>query len=236
MATESIEVLIEGGKATAAPPLGPALGPLGVNIGQVVAEINKKTADFKKMQVPVTVSVDSETKEFSISVGTPPASALLKKEAGIDKASGKAKEEFVADLRIENVIKVAKMKEDGLMGATFKANVKEILGTCLSMGIKVENVTAKEALKMVDEGKFDKEIEAKKTEVTDEELKAMEKERTRMQEELKEKRAQFEATAKKVLEELKGKSPKEVKAKMKEAGLPDQIINEFAPKEEKPKK
>ena len=64
MAKETIETLIEGGKASAAPPLGPALGPLKVNIGQVVADINKKTADFKGMKVPVKVIVDTKTKEF----------------------------------------------------------------------------------------------------------------------------------------------------------------------------
>jgi large subunit ribosomal protein L11 len=77
MAEQTVESLVEGGKATAAPPLGPALGPLGVNIGQVVAEINKKTESFKGMQVPVKVIVDSETKDFKVTVGTPPASALI---------------------------------------------------------------------------------------------------------------------------------------------------------------
>ena len=72
MATEKVEVLIEGGKATAAPPLGPALGPMGVNIGEVVAQINTKTQDFKGMQVPVTVAINTDSKEFTISVGTPP--------------------------------------------------------------------------------------------------------------------------------------------------------------------
>ena len=83
MATQSVDALVEGGKASAAPPLGPALGPLGVNIGQVVAEINKKTASFQGMQVPVKVNVDTDTKEFNITVGTPPASALIKKEANL---------------------------------------------------------------------------------------------------------------------------------------------------------
>ena len=85
MAKQTVESLIEGGKASAAPPLGPALGPTGVNIGQVVAEINKKTADMKGMQVPVKVTVDTDTKEFTIEIGTPPAAALIKKEAGISK-------------------------------------------------------------------------------------------------------------------------------------------------------
>jgi len=89
MAKQVVETMVEGGKATAAPPLGPALGPTGVNIGLVVAEINKKTADMKGMQVPVKVTVDTATKSFDIEIGTPPASALIKKEAGIEKGSGK---------------------------------------------------------------------------------------------------------------------------------------------------
>ena len=71
MAKETIEVLIEGGKATAAPPLGPALGPMGVNIGQVVSDINSKTQSFKGMQVPVKVIIDTDTKGYKISIGTP---------------------------------------------------------------------------------------------------------------------------------------------------------------------
>ena len=71
---EKVEALVDGGKASAAPPLGPALGPMGVNIGQVIAEINKKTDAFKGMKVPVTVLIDKETKEFSIEIGTPPTS------------------------------------------------------------------------------------------------------------------------------------------------------------------
>jgi len=87
MAKKSVEVLVEGGKATAAPPLGPALGPLGVNIGQVVSDINKKTAEFKGMQVPVKVEVDDQTKAYTISVGTTPCAELIKNEAGIPEGT-----------------------------------------------------------------------------------------------------------------------------------------------------
>ena len=166
MATSSVEVLIEGGKATAAPPLGPALGPLGVNIGKVVADINTKTADFKGMQVPVKVSVDSETKQHTITVGTPPASALIKKEAGVQKGSGKPHQDFIADLKIEQIIKIAKMKEDSLSGKTLKERVKEILGTCRAMGMKVEEKSAGELLQDIDAGKFDSEIKSGKTEIS----------------------------------------------------------------------
>ena len=115
MAKETIESLVEGGKATAGPPLGPALGPMKVNIGQVIAKINEKTKDFKNMQVPVKVIVDTDTKEFEITVGTPPASALILKEAGIEKGSGTPNTDKVADLLIPQIIKIAKMKEDGLL-------------------------------------------------------------------------------------------------------------------------
>ena len=88
MAKETVESLVEGGKASAAPPLGPALGPLKINIGQVVAEINKKTAAFAGMKVPIKIIVDTETKEFEVEVGSPPVSELIKKELGLEKGSG----------------------------------------------------------------------------------------------------------------------------------------------------
>lgn len=75
----SVTSLVDGGKATAGPPLGPALGPLGINVGKVVAEINEKTKDFQGMKVPVKIFVD-EKKNFRIEVGVPPASALILKD------------------------------------------------------------------------------------------------------------------------------------------------------------
>ena len=80
MAKQTIEALVDGGKVSAGPPLGPALGPIGVNIGEVIAAINEKTRDMAGMKVPVKVIVDTETREFEVEVGTPPTSALIKKE------------------------------------------------------------------------------------------------------------------------------------------------------------
>lgn len=230
MATNSVEVLIEGGKATAAPPLGPALGPLGVNIGQVVADINKKTADFKGMQVPVTVAVDAKTKEYTITIGTPPASALIKKEAKVDKGSGKPHVDFVADLKIEQLIKIAKMKEDSLTGKTLKEKVKEIVGTCRAMGVKIEEVEAAEAIKQINEGKFDKEIAEEKTEISAEELKEIESERARMQKDLEAKRTQYETAAKGIIKENEGKPSDQIRKALENAKIPEEIINKLAPK------
>src|SRR3989344_2481976 len=231
MATDTVEALIEGGKATAAPPLGPSLGPMGVNIGQVISKINEKTASFKGMQVPVKIIIDKETKEFNIEIGTPPASALIKKEAGLEKGSGNPLADKVADLRIENIIKIAKMKESNIMGKTLKEKVKEVMGTCNSMGVMIEGVSGRDAIKLVNEGKFDKEIREEKTELTAEELKQMEEERRKLAEEIEKRKAEFEALAKKIIAENAGKERSFIKAKMIEAGLPDKLIKELLPVE-----
>jgi large subunit ribosomal protein L11 len=233
MAKETVESLIEGGKATAAPPLGPALGPLGVNIGQVVAKINEKTASFKGMQVPVKVTVDTDTKEFEIEVGTPPASALIKKEAGVAKGAANPLQEKVADLLIEQIIKIAKMKEDNLLGKDLKSKVKEIVGTCQSMGIKVEGVPANEAIAMINEGKFDEEIKSEKTELSEEEKKKLEEERKVLQEEMAERKAEFVAKAKDIMSQMEGQENSKIRSRLVSEKIPQPIIDELAPAEEK---
>lgn len=235
MASQSVETLVPGGKATASPPLGPALGPLGVNIGQVVQEINKKTAAFNGMQVPVKVVVDTDTKEFDISIGTPPAAALIKQEAKIEKGSGTPNTDKVADLLIPQIIKIAKMKEDALLGKNLKEKIKEIIGTCNSMGVMVEGKPAVEAIKEVNAGKYDKEIKEEKTELSQEEIKQLEEEKKKLAEEMKERRAEFEAKAKEILNEMKNKEKGVIKAKMAEEGIPDVIVKELMPAEEEGK-
>ena len=231
MAKEKIEQLVQGGKASAAPPLGPALGPMGVNIGAVVAEINKKTDSFKGMQVPVTIIVDTDTKEFEIEVGTPPASALIKKEAGITKGSGSPLRDKVADLKIEQIIKVAKMKENDLFGKTLKEKVKEIIGTCVSMGVLVEGVEAKEAIGLVNEGKFESEIKAEKTELSAEEQKESEAEKKKLQAEIAERKVEFEKTTDQVIAEMEDKKPNEIRKRLLEMGIPEEVFKSKLPKE-----
>ncbi|PIN74399.1 50S ribosomal protein L11 [Candidatus Woesearchaeota archaeon CG10_big_fil_rev_8_21_14_0_10_45_16] len=232
MAKQIVETLIEGGKATAAPPLGPALGPTGVNIGQVVAEINKKTADLKGMQVPVKVIVDTVSKEFQIEIGTPPAAALIKKEAGIEKGASNPLTDRVADMRMEQIIKIAKAKESALLGKELKNKVREIIGTCQSMGVMVEGMSAQDALKAVAAGQFDEKIKSGKTELSAEEQKALAEEKVKLQEELQKKRAQFESQAKGILAQF-DKDPKKAKKAMVEAGIPQMIIDELIPPEKK---
>ncbi|MFH1752498.1 MAG: 50S ribosomal protein L11 [archaeon] len=153
-----ISVLIEGGKASPAAPLGPALGPMGVDIGRVVAEINSKTKDFAGMKVPVKVLVDNATKGFKIEVGSPPVSALIKKELNLKIAAKNPKEEVVGNLSIEQVKKIAEMKLDNLNSYTLKSAVKEIVGACDSMGVTIEGKKARDMQKELKAGKFDSKL------------------------------------------------------------------------------
>ncbi|MBT3940689.1 50S ribosomal protein L11 [Candidatus Woesearchaeota archaeon] len=151
MATETIDLLVNGGKASAGPPLGPKLGPTGIPVNKVVDAINEKTAEMNGMQVPVKVTINKDDKSFEISIGTPPTAALIKKELGLQKASGKAQREMVADIPIDNIIKVARIKFDSLNASDMKAAVLELIGTCTSMGIKVEGLMPIDAIKAVKE-------------------------------------------------------------------------------------
>jgi len=150
-----IESLVSGGQANAGPPLGPALGPLGVNVLAIVNKINEVTKDFSGMKVPVKISVDTETKEFEVSVGTPPTAALLVSEIGVSKGSGVPNTEKIGNITLEQAVKIAKMKKEDILGSTLKAAVKEVLGTGVSMGVTVEGKDPRDVQKEIDEGKHD---------------------------------------------------------------------------------
>ncbi len=231
--SEKIEALVEGGKASAGPPLGPALGPLGINIGEVISQINDKTKDFAGMKVPVTVVVDG--KKFKIKVGTPPVSAMIKKEAKVEKLSSRPKEENIADLKIEQVIKIAKGKRDDMNSSQMKSNVKQVIGSCVSCGILVEGKNPKEVIGEIDEGKYDDEIIHEKTELSAEELKELEEEKERLAEERKEHMEKMKKVAEEIMKQMEGKERKEIISKMEEEEIPQEIINELLPKEEEAK-
>ncbi|ASJ14403.1 50S ribosomal protein L11 [Thermococcus radiotolerans] len=151
-----VEVLVEGGKASPGPPLGPAIGPLGLNVKQVVDEINKATKDFEGMQVPVKIIVtDPKKKTFEIEVGVPPVSQLIKKEIGAPKGSSEPGHSPVGNLTMEQVIRIAKAKVDQMLAADLKAAAKEVIGTALSMGVTIEGKDPREVQKEIDEGVYD---------------------------------------------------------------------------------
>lgn len=201
----TIPALVEGGKASAGPPLGPALGPLGVNINKIIETINEQTKEFKGITVPVKVVVDKDSKQFEVIVGSPPVSALIKKELGIEKGrhgiheetpkeaaakqgeeaakkgeeetakkkedeakkkeetkasaitTGPAakKQEIVGNLTIAQAVKIAKMKRGSSLSKTIKEGVKEVLGTCVSMGVNCEGKNPKKIIREINEGEYD---------------------------------------------------------------------------------
>lgn len=154
---QTVEVLVPGGKASPGPPLGPAIGPLGLDVNQVVEEINKRTKDYAGLEVPVKLVVQDD-KSFNIEVGIPPVTALVKKELGIDKGSSNAGIEPVGNLTLDQIKKIAKIKQEETLSYDFISSVKEVLGTCVTIGVTVDGENPKEIQKGIDRGTI--EIEA----------------------------------------------------------------------------
>ena len=150
-----VALLVSGGQANAGPPLGPALGPLGVNVMMIVNKINELTKDYSGMKVPVKVIVDPDTKAFEVTVGTPTTSALIVSELKIEKGSATPSTQKVGDLKIEQIVRIAKMKRSELLARDLKGAAKEILGACVSMGITAEGKDPREVQKEIDQGKHD---------------------------------------------------------------------------------
>ena len=150
-----VELIVNGGQANAGPPLGPALGPLGVNIVAIVNKINEITKEYAGMKVPVKISVDTEEKTFEVTVGTPTASALIVAELKVEKGSGTPNTVKIGDLSMEQILKIAKIKGPQLLSPTVKKATKELLGTCVSLGVTVEGKDPREVQKDVDAGNYE---------------------------------------------------------------------------------
>jgi len=150
-----VDLLVSGGQANAGPPLGPALGPLGVNTMAIVTKINELTKDYAGMKVPVKVAVDVEDKTFEVTVGTPTASALIVSELKIEKGSGTPNTEKVGNLTMEQVVRIAKVKRPQLLASTLKSATKELIGTCVSIGVTVEGKDPREVQDEIDQGTYE---------------------------------------------------------------------------------
>ena len=131
-----IKLQAPGGAATPAPPIGPALGQHGVNIGQFVQQFNERTREFNGMTVPVVISVYSD-RSFTFELKSPPASVLLKQEAAIAKGSGVPNKEKVGKVTKEQVRKIAKTKMKDLNAFDIEHAARIVEGTARSMGIEV---------------------------------------------------------------------------------------------------
>jgi large subunit ribosomal protein L11 len=162
-----IKAIVQGGKASPAPPLGPSLAAAKVNTKEVIDAINEKTKEFNGMEVPITVKIDPKTKEFKISVGTPSVAALIKKELNVKKLAKapfnvyqkeEVKEEFKESLKFEQVVKIAKMKMEDMKTDDLKNAVKQVIASCVSSGVFIEDKKPKEILEEIKEGKWDEKI------------------------------------------------------------------------------
>lgn len=203
MSKETIDLMIEGGQAKAGPAIAQPLAPLGMNIQDIIKRINEKTSSFNGMKVPVKVIVETEDKSFDLKVGTPPISELIKKEVGIEKGSGTPNKNKVGNLAVEQVIKLANMKQDSLLFNNFKSAVKIVAGSCNSLGVLIEGKSSSEINQDIDSGKYDSIINNQVTQVSPEKLKALKQQLTEIQERIKKEIEKAEAEKK--AEEAKAK-------------------------------
>ena len=136
--TGYIKLQIPAGKATPAPPVGPALGQHGVNIVQFTKEFNAKTADMGDTIIPVVITVYAD-RSFSFITKTPPAAVLLKKACNLKTASGKPNKDKVAKISKDTIREIAELKMPDLNAGSIEAAMSMIAGTARSMGIVVED-------------------------------------------------------------------------------------------------
>jgi large subunit ribosomal protein L11 len=168
-----IKLLVEGGKMTPGPAVAQQLGPLGINIGKVIEDVNAATQEFKGVTLPVHLTVNPGTKEVSIKVLSPPTSELIKKELGVAKASGARLKQRVGNLAIEQVISIAKAKHNSMLSNDFQATLNSVIGTCQALGALIEDKEVKDIIKDIKEGKYENEINAKKTDVDPEKRRSL---------------------------------------------------------------
>ena len=134
--THVVKLQIEAGKANPAPPVGPALGPTGINIMQFCKDFNEKTAKNAGMIFPIVLTVYQD-KSFEFIIKTPPASVLLKKAAAVSSGSGKPQKDKVGKVTLAQVEEIAKTKMQDLNAASLESAVSMVKGTARSMGIVV---------------------------------------------------------------------------------------------------
>lgn len=232
-----VKLLVEGGDMQPGPALSQKLGPAGVNIGQVIQKVNEATKNFKGMKVPVEVEIDLSTKNVDIKVFSPPVTELLKKELGIEKGSGLQKKTKVANASIEQIISVSKTKLPNLLSKNLKTAVKSVLGSCLSLGILVENKNPLEVIREIEKGKYEEEIREERIETPSEKKEKLdayfaqvlsEQEKIKQQEEAAKAVAEAAAAAPEA-PKTEGAKPEEAKA----AAKPEEKKPEKEKKEKK---
>src|SRR3989344_3337206 len=154
MPAETVDLMVEAGKAAPTQTIAQKLGPMGIKISDVMNKINEKTSSFKGMQVPIKLKIDTKTKEVTVEVGTPPTTQLIKKELKLEKGSGQPDKEKIANISIEQCIKIAKMKIENMHTDKLKQAIKSVVGSCNSLGVLIEGKIASDTERDIEEGKY----------------------------------------------------------------------------------
>lgn len=191
-----IKLIVDGGDMKPGPAVAQQIGPLGINMGKVIADVNTATLGFKGTKVPVEVDVDPKTKGYTIRVFSPPTAELIKKELGLEKGSGAAGTYKVGNIAFERIVDLAKTKRSNLLAKDLRAAIKLVVGTCVSLGVLIDNKPAKEIEKDIDAGVYDKEIKQEITQPSAEKAKQLKEFYTTVKEKQdKEQKALAEAKA-----------------------------------------
>ena len=215
-----LQLIVEGGKATPNPQMAQTLGPMKIPLNEVLAKINEKTAALQGIKVPVTIDVNDKNKAYTISVGSPPTSELIKKELKLEKGSSTPNNQKIVNIAAEDVIKIAKMKMEGLLDRSLKAAVKTVAGTCNSMGILIEGKTSDKFNKDLEKGLYDQHLREERTQVSPERRTQLQAQLKNIQEELR-----------KQLERLKAKEEKaqEAAPKVEAEAKPEETTDKKQP-------
>ncbi len=213
-----VKLIVDGGSMKPGPAVSQQLGPMGVNLGKVISDVNEATKGFAGIKVPVELNVNPKTKSYEIQVFSPPVSELIKKELKLEKGSGAPNKIKVGNIPIEILISIAKTKMPDLLAKDLKSALKLIVGSCVSAGILIDSKEAKEIEIEISEGKYDSEISQEKTSPSPEKVKELESFFKKLQSE-QEARKKAEEEAEKAAEAAKeakaaaeGKAPAEGKA------------------------
>jgi len=227
-----VKLIVEGGKMTPGPAVAQQLGPMGINLGKVIEDVNEATKSFEGTKVPVELDVDAKTKKYKIQVFSPPVAELIKKELKLEKGSGEALKTKVGNIPIESLIKISKTKMPDLLAKDLKSALKLIVGTCVSLGVLVDNKEAKDIEIEIDKGHYDEEIKKEKIKADEDKKEKLEKFwQVRKAKQDKDKKAEEEAAAAAEAEKAAAAAPAEgAKEETKEGGEEKQAE---APAEEK---
>jgi large subunit ribosomal protein L11 len=168
-----IKLIVDGGNMKPGPAVAQQLGPMGINLGKVIEDVNKATAGFKGTKVPVELDVEPKTKEYKIEVFSPPMAELIKKELKLEKASGEAGKTWAGNIAFETLLGIAKTKQPNLLAKDLKAAVKLAIGTCTAMGVLVDSKPPIEIQQEIEKGTYDKEIKEEITTPSEEKKKEL---------------------------------------------------------------